>query len=960
MTPRTILQALPALFIGSCVLPAVVLAQSSITGVATDASGAVLPGVSVEATSPALIEGARATVTDAEGRYAIVNLRPGTYSVSFTLTGFSAFVRNALALPSDFTATVNAELRVGTLEETVTVSGQAPVVDVESTQRTTVLPRQILDSVPTGRTYAAAGALVVGVRVSEPNVGGTRTGTQQRLVAYGSLAKDVTVDVDGMKSGGVEAGGDDQQDHNDGMTAEVIVRTSGSPAEVAYGGPYMNLIPREGGNLFSGATYFGYTNGAWQSDNLGELRSRGLSNPDSVDMIYYANVSTGGPIVRNKLWFFGSYGNNGNNNIVSNSFYPDGRPGIFDNRVKNYTVRLTWQATQRNKITVFDDYATKFIGHEHTSGTDIATASTIRVPRLKYTAAAKWTSTVSTRVLLEAGYLISINNTNQGWQPGIAQERGTAAWYANAPRVDLNRGTTKVSPLGERARRIGDTRLLSASASYVTGAHTLKTGVQWASGVLSYDTPGRNGDLAQRYRDGIPDSVQVENTPVNSSDRMNADLGIYVQDTWRLTNRLTISPGVRFDYLNASIEARTAEAGRFVPLRQFPDVPDLPNWLTVSPRLGVAYDLTGDARTALKGTINRYQRGFTADIAVQYDPMFLQSDIRNWSDCDYVAGTSRCSGLLMPTNGDDIAQDNEIGPSNNRAFGAAPDRHFDQGSKRPYDMEYTIGVERELLAGVSLAGTWFLRQSYNFQQTINQLVSESDYTPFDVPNPLNPSERVTIYNLNPAKQGLVSLLDTTADSDDARASFQGYELTLKARLPNGGAMLGGWSAGKSTRVACANFSDPNTFRNCDQSEFGMPLRHSFKVSGSYPLPLGVIVGATAHSSAGFLLGSAVIDGSLATNWNVPANLFPGGRTQAVTVRLDQPGTEYLERWNQLDFTVKRAFRVNNVQVEPGVEIFNAFNTNTVLVQNQNFGSSLGQPQRVLQGRLMRLAFQLTF
>ena len=234
-----------------------------------------------------------------------MNLRPGTYSITFTLTGFSSFVRTALTLPSDFTATVNAEMRVGTLEETVTVSGQAPVVDVESTQRTTVLSRQILDSVPTGRTYAAAGALVVGVRVSEPNVGGTRTGSQQRLVAYGSLAKDVTVEVDGMKSGGIEAGGDDQQDHNDGMTAEVIVRTTGSSADVAYGGPYMNLIPREGGNQFSGANYFGYTNRSWQSDNLGELHERGLNNPDSVDMIYYANVSVGGPIVRNKLWFFG-------------------------------------------------------------------------------------------------------------------------------------------------------------------------------------------------------------------------------------------------------------------------------------------------------------------------------------------------------------------------------------------------------------------------------------------------------------------------------------------------------------------------------------------------------------------------------------------------------------------------------------------------------------------------------
>jgi hypothetical protein len=935
----------------ACLLPVAAAAQSTIAGVVRDSSGGVLPGVTVEASSPALIERTRTVVTDAEGRYAIVNLRPGTYAVTFTLPGFSRFARDGMTLPADVTATVNAELSVGALEETVTVSGAAPIVDVQNAQRTTVLPRDLLDTLPTGRTFAAVGALAVGVKVSTPNVGGARTATQQRLIAYGSLARDTTVAVDGMKSTTLESGGDDQADHNDGMTAEVTVQTGGLGAEVARGGPYINLIPREGGNRLSGAVYLGYTDNSMQSNNLGDLLSRGLRTPDAVEKIYYSNFSLGGPIKRDKLWFFGGYGNNGNSNIVANSFYPDGRPGVFDQRVTNYTARLTWQATPKNKITAYEDYAVKWVGHQFTSGVDVATASTWRPPVMKYTAAVKWTSTATNKLLLDAGLFASANDLRMDFQPGIAKVRGTSEWYATASRMDLNLGTTTRAPSGQPLLLINHIQMLSSSLSYITGSHSLKTGVQWAVGNLSFDRPGVNADLVQRYRDGVPDSVIVYNTPTLSQYRMNADFGAYVQDVWQPTGRLTLSPGVRFEYMNSQSKAGSVPAGRFVPARSFPAMADLPNWFNVAPRLGVVYDLTGDAKTALKGSVNRYYRNFTVDLAAQYDPLELQSDTRNWSDCDYVAGTSRCSGRVLPTNGDDIAQDNEIGPSNNRTFGTVPDRHFDPTSKRPFDMEYSLGVEREVVAGLSVSGIWFRRESYNFQQTINRLISVSDYASFDVPSPLN-AEPITIYNLNPARQGLVDLLDTTADRSQARASYNGFELVVRGRLPNGADVLGGWSAGQSIRVACADLSNPNTFRYCDQSELGIPFRHNLKLSGSYPLPFGVTLGATMLSNAA--------DTPLATNWAVPANVFPGGRTQAVTVRLDKPGSQYLDRWNQLDLSVKKIIRLGRTQFEPAVEVYNAFNSNVVLAVNQNFGSALGQPQAVLQGRLLRLSGQFKF
>src|SRR5436189_3574530 len=364
--------------------------NAEISGLVRDTSGGVLPGVAVEASSAALIEKARTVYTDAQGRYTIVDLRPGVYKVTFTLQGFSSLVQDRVELPSDFTATINGELRVGAVEESVTVSGDAPIVDVQNAQRTTVLTRQLLDAVPVPRMYQAEGALAVGTKVSDQNVGGARSAVNPRLTAHMSVTKDTTIDVDGMKMNTLVGGGDSHPDHNDAMSQEITVQTAALGAEVSAGGPHLNLVPREGGNRFSGATYFGYSGHSFQSDNLTQdLMARGLRTPDAVNLIFDANASLGGPIKRDRLWFFGSYRNVGNNNIVANSFYPDGSPGIYDQRVRNYTLRLTWQVNPRNKITAYDDYQTKYVGHLFTSGTEVQFGAARRPPVLKYTDAVK-------------------------------------------------------------------------------------------------------------------------------------------------------------------------------------------------------------------------------------------------------------------------------------------------------------------------------------------------------------------------------------------------------------------------------------------------------------------------------------------------------------------------------------------------------------------------------------------
>jgi len=948
MLRKVFARAAVAASLCSLLLPGAVSAQSSITGLVKDTTGAVLPGVTIETTSPAIIEKVRTAVSDGQGRYTIIDLRPGVYKVTFTVPGFTTFVQDRIDLPSNFTATVNAEMKLGAVEESVTVSGQSPVVDVQNAQRTTVLSRDLLDAIPVARMYQAEGALAVGTKVSDQNVGGARAAVNPRLTAHMSVTKDTTIDVDGMKMNTLVGGGDSHPDHNDAMSQEITVQTAALGAEVSAGGPHLNLVPREGGNRFNGATYLGYTNGSFQTNNLTQnLIDRGLKTPDAVDLIFDANASLGGPIKRDRLWFFGSYRNVGNNNIVANSFYPDGSPGIYDQRVRNYTLRLTWQVNPRNKITAYDDYQTKYVGHLFTSGTEVQFGAARRPPVLKYTDAVKWTSTVNNKLVFDLGFGTSVNAYREGYQPGVLKTPFTPEWYANASKVDINR-TTMTTASAPELGTYNFRYMLISSMNYVTGSHALKAGLQWHIG-QNWLNRDANGDLTVRYRDGVPDSVIVYDTPARLYDLLKADLGLYLQDSWTL-KRLTINPGLRFEYFNSAIQARAVEAGRFVPARSFSEVPDVPNWKNLAPRFSMVYDLTGDAKTAVKGSVNKYNRAYTTDFVNRYDPLVLQSDTRNWSDCDFVPGTSTCSSLVLPTNRDGIAQDNEIGPSNNRNLGIIATRRPDPNLERPYDIEYSLGIVRELVRGVSVTGAWYRRETYNLEQQINTLVTVNDFTSFTTPSPLN-GESVTIYNLNRSKQGLVDLLDTTAaDRSKAGVSYNGLEASFAARLPGGGNMFGGWSADRLINVTCAGF-DPNTFRYCDQRELEIPFRHDFKFAGSYPLPFDVQVGATLQSYAGL---------PLAVNWAVPTNLFPGGRTQAVTVNLLPPGSKYLDRWNQLDLSVRRTFRFGKARVDGALEMFNALNTDVVLSENQNLGSTLGQPQAILQGRLLRISSQIKF
>ena len=302
-------------------LPAAARAQSAIGGTVKDTSGAVLPGVTVEVASDVLIEKTKSVSTDGQGAYKVVDLRPGVYTVTFSLQGFNTFKRDALELPSNFVATVNADLKVGALEESVTVSGSSPIVDVQSNTKTQVLSRDVLDSVPSAKTIQSLGQLVVGVTLSSPDVGGSRAMQQTYFAVHGTGASGSMVTVDGLVTNGTMGDGAVMAYHNEAMIQEAVYQTAGGTAETIVGGINMNLVPKDGGNGFAGGLKYGKSPKQLQGDNLTpRLQALGVKAVDKIDNFYELNIEEGGPIVKDTLWFFGAFRRAHYDKPIANTF----------------------------------------------------------------------------------------------------------------------------------------------------------------------------------------------------------------------------------------------------------------------------------------------------------------------------------------------------------------------------------------------------------------------------------------------------------------------------------------------------------------------------------------------------------------------------------------------------------------------------------------------------------------
>ena len=408
-------------------IPAGARAQAVIAGSVRDTSGAVLPGVTVEASSPALIEKVRTSISDSSGQYRVEDLRPGVYKVTFTLPGFSTFEREGVELTGSFTATINAEMRVGNLQETVTVTGESPIVDVSSARRQTVINNEVLKAIPTVRSYNALVVVVPGV-VTNTNDVATGTATTQFPI-HGGRNNEGRMTIDGLNVGNPPGGNQPPGFSVDvGNSEEISFTTSGGLGESETAGLVMNVVPKTGGNSIHGSAFYSGSGKNLQSDNT---EGTGVAAPTPLTKIYDLNGAIGGPIMRDKLWYFATARTQGSTRVNANQFVnlnagdatkwlyaPDlNDPGFSDRTWENISGRLTWQVTPRNKIGGYWDeqwvcrkcegntigITTPAVVSPEANGPNQTLP--LRVPQVT------WSSPVTNRLLLDAGF----GGTYYGW-----------------------------------------------------------------------------------------------------------------------------------------------------------------------------------------------------------------------------------------------------------------------------------------------------------------------------------------------------------------------------------------------------------------------------------------------------------------------------------------------------------------------------------------------------------------
>ncbi|MGE3957182.1 MAG: carboxypeptidase regulatory-like domain-containing protein [Vicinamibacterales bacterium] len=945
-------------------LPALAAAQqgSTISGTVRDTSGAVLPGVTVEVSSPALIEKTRSATTDGEGKYSIVQLRPGTYSVVFTLPGFSTVKRENLELTSDFTATVNADMRVGGVEETITVAAESPVVDVQSITQRTVMTRDVLDSVPTGRNIQAVGIMIPGTSIAaggggalSRDVGGSGGMQQSPLQFRGS--GDTVQTIEGIRLNNLCAQGAYSGVYwNDGSFQELSYVTGADSAEMGQGGMRVNMVPKDGGNRFSGSIFGNWAGESWTANNLrsnlaGDLtynRNNRLSNVGNIQKVWDLNPSVGGPILKDKIWFNYTFRSWGVYKYVADSYFDanpspfvytadTSRPGLDDGYIFSNVGRIAAQATSKDKVSVYFDKQQKYRNHWGISATVPPEAAGVQVTPSNYVGVAKWTRTQSSRLLLEGGFGIYNQNYTELYQESVT---GVAPTEFN---LDAIRNARVYTVLDQSNGRIANAwnapqtsfstlRTWMGAASYVTGSHSFRFGASITEGDWRRIRAFAGDASAVTYNAGVPVQVTLQ-LPWDRRNGIKADTGMFAQDRWQL-GRVTLNLGVRYDWFIGETQKSEVLPSRNSAGFVFDTCADginnpaagcvgrVQDWKDISPRVGFSWDVFGNGRTAIKASAARYVAGQTIAVADDINPVsaLSLSDTRPWRDLD---------GNGLPYDAAGNFQFNEL--SNSTAtptFGRrVSTTRYDPAVlngwfQRAYNVEYTFAAQHQLMDRMSINGGWYRRSFGNVTFTDDQRFNLASYDgPFCMNAPANANlpdgggyQVCGIYNLKPSvfAQNLpADNLVTFADPYGYKNVYQGVDMNIDWRLPRGAFVRGGLNmqtrsfnncglieAAGPDAVAGTTFLGTEEYpadgsRYCDRT---YPFRPDAKLMGSYTLPLDIQFSATYQFTRGIQNGGA--GPSLQANWavtNAVINPFIGSNWTGAasrTVQLMREGLDY--------------------------------------------------------------------
>lgn len=921
--------------------------EARIVGIVTDESKAVLPGVTVTATSPALQVGQVIAVTDERGEYRLTPLPIGTYTLTYELPGFQTLKREGVRLTAGFTGRVDAAMSVGGVEETITVSGAAPVVDVSSTAATTTLTRETLDLVPTARTgYNAILAQAPGVRETLQNFSPTG-GVNFRAFGQSFQSYQAT---DGVVTANPKA--ETQSGNYIDFTAfeEAVVSTMGHDASIPNRGVMINAVVKSGSNDFHGRAFAGYTNHRFQSNNITpELAERGVGTPDKLDLKDDWSGELGGRLIRDKVWFFASARAQRDRQLTQDCFQPNGEQCYSWQRAYYFTTKETWQINAGNRLT----HMLMVPFRRDLEGADQFTAWERRTEQ-NNTFSPVWKGEYQAirgnSLTMSAMYGIFVNHSGRwgeefGGGRTAARDRITGFASGTAPNM------------GERNMEHRQNVRLGVNyykPDWVGGDHSFKIGADFFEGQANrYRTLDRGGAPIYElvFANGVADFIEVNNTPVTPKAQVRY-VGAYVHDTWDLGRRLTLNLGVRYARDNGVVPEQCRDAavepGHIAnPAECFPKQ-QFPMYHSLAPRARFTWDITGKGRTLLKVGWGRYMKMRYTDELQTATRNVITTTVYTWRDLngnrEYDTGE-----VNLDVNGPDFQSRSFTGQG-----GALANGIVNPDETQPYTDEYMVQFERELLPGFGVRLTGIHSRALNWHRYENSLRPYETYT-IPVTNPdRGPDDRlgtaddtgttITYWEYPRALGGDAFQAPWIVNDPAANKKYNSFEIAASKQLRDRWQLQASFSAshvndplpnnvGGGINFA-ANTRDPNSeiFAEIDQWEW------QGRVSGSYLLPWDLLVAANYLYRSG-------------DTWARTA-VFRGGRTiPSIRLRVEPQDANRLPSVNLVDVRVEKQLRFGTQRMSLRLNVFNLFNAATITGVQTASGPNFNRVTGILRSRL---------
>lgn len=912
--------------------------RSGIEGKAVDASGAVLPGVTVTLAGDTVQGGRLVTVSGSDGRYRFSALPLGVYNLTFELAGFQTVLRTAVRLSAGFIATIDAKMAIGALTESLTVTGESPVVDVKTPAVSTNLNKDALENLPTSRSMWQIMALAPGVRVTgTPDVGGSAVGTQQGYQNYGTSTGGNKPTIDGVDTREDAGGAGFYYDY--GAFEEVQIKAMGSDAEMAVPGTQFAGILKSGTDKFRGSAFFGWQTPRLQADNITEdLRARGVKDGNPLKSYHDGNLDLGGPLLRRRAWFYGSYRNQeiksgivgyiaspGADNAIGTS---DDVPGDYQVTLTNYTGKLTAQAGVRHRFSSFMQAQTKDYPERNADGFRFRESTWHQVFKPK-AGKVEWSWMASDRTFVNAfvgrwEYVTDALNWTDAPATYDTVTLRFGGRFLTAPYV------------GGRGRWQYNTSASHYIASGWGGTHDLKFGVEVTDENRTYDAEGRTDgrDYQLRFQSGTPFQIVVDNYPLNSEGKMSTQ-SAFVRDSWQLGDRLSLNLGVRYEGYRVFLPAQSKAVGRFYPAGDFPER-DVLTWRNWAPRIGVSVPLDQANRTVLKATYGWYNFATQTTYGDDYNRNARTTTSYRWNDL----------------NGNRDYDDGELGAFVSATGSSASAINPDL--RQPKTHEITTSFERQLAADLSARASYVYRREADRYQNVNVLrpfdafnvpITGVDPGPDGIRGTADDGRPVTYFDYGAGYAGPAFVRLVDVNTDGYENAYNSFEVAAQKRLSNRWQLVSSflathidsWRNGVPQDPSAANFFPKSTY-----------WQWSYKLSGSFQLPYDIQAAAMFTSQSGSV-------------WAREARFTTGlTRLADVVLLMEDPAARRLPAQNILNLRFEKRQKLGFGTASLQFDLFNVTNTNVELGVTARSGANFGRITEIVPPRIARLGVTFKF